>query len=642
MTEWHNYFNKKGKAPPWPYPVDYDKESEIETDVLIIGGGIAGCWAAISAARKGVRVALVEKGDTVRSGAGGPGCDHWCQCPANPHSKVDPDEWAQVMAENAGPMTVIPKDGPKASYANGIGGQIQCRENWDTLLEMEQMGGQIRDINDEYVGAEGRYDDKLMFSPRTSPNHKNEIVVRIWGAGFKPALKKECQRLGVKIFDRVMVTSLLTDKGVQGNRVIGAMGFNNRTGEFMVFKSKAAVISTASDFYMWILDTERAGSRQFRSRTHTGDGNAIAWKAGADMVLMEKTALIPLGGGYKHNWYGGAGDASYENIHIVDAAGKALPWPTQGWADGGAMRPTPDVMETIRKGILKGDWELPFYGDFPGMPDIERKVTWELMLGQEATTKIITSTYERAGFDPAKHLLQNYNFLEGETHPQWRVARGGGPIIDWDLKTSLDGLYAAGEQLHSPGDHSFAASTGRYAGRKAADYAKQVEAGKINKQQVAKEKARIYAPISRTSGLEWKELNAAIARVMQVFCSEYKTERLLNIGRDALNEIEEVYVPRLYALDPHKLMRTIEDLSMLAHGQMVIEASLARKASSRLLNFYRIDYPELDPSNWNKFVAIQMRNNKVKTVDYPDRYWGNLKANYEAHNKDYTGVYKGK
>jgi succinate dehydrogenase/fumarate reductase flavoprotein subunit len=306
------------------------------------------------------------------------------------------------------------------------------------------------------------------------------------------------------------------------------------------------------------------------------------------------------------------------------------------------MRPTPDVMETIRKGILKGDWELPFYGDFPGMPDIERKVTWELMLGQEATTKIITSTYERAGFDPAKHLLQNYNFLEGETHPQWRVARGGGPIIDWDLKTSLDGLYAAGEQLHSPGDHSFAASTGRYAGRKAADYAKQVEAGKINKQQVAKEKARIYAPISRTSGLEWKELNAAIARVMQVFCSEYKTERLLNIGRDALNEIEEVYVPRLYALDPHKLMRTIEDLSMLAHGQMVIEASLARKASSRLLNFYRIDYPELDPSNWNKFVAIQMRNNKVKTVDYPDRYWGNLKANYEAHNKDYTGVYKGK
>jgi hypothetical protein len=55
------------------------------------------------------------------------------------------------------------------SYANGIGTQIQCREDWDTLLEMEQMGGKIRDTDDEYVGAEGRYDDKLMFSPRMSP-----------------------------------------------------------------------------------------------------------------------------------------------------------------------------------------------------------------------------------------------------------------------------------------------------------------------------------------------------------------------------------------------------------------------------------------------------------------------------------------
>ena len=95
MTRWHDFLEKDGKAPSWPYPVNYDKEQEIDTDVLIIGGGIAGCWAAISAARKGVRVALVEKGDTVRSGAGGPGCDHWCNAPANPHSRVDPDEWAQ-------------------------------------------------------------------------------------------------------------------------------------------------------------------------------------------------------------------------------------------------------------------------------------------------------------------------------------------------------------------------------------------------------------------------------------------------------------------------------------------------------------------------------------------------------------------
>jgi len=624
MTNWHDFLNKQGKTPPWPYPVDYDQEQEIETDVLVIGGGIAGCWAAISAARQGVRVALVEKGNTIRSGAGGPGCDHWCQCPANPHSKVDPDEWAKVMADNPGTMSEVPKRTQKCPYGNGIGAQITARENYDTLLELEQMGGKIRDTDDEYVGAEGRYDDKLMFSPRTSPNHANELVIRIWGTTFKPALKKECQRLGVKIFDRVMVTSLLTEGGVQGGRVIGATGLSNRTGEFLVFKSKAAVLATAGDFYMWMLDTERAGCRQFRSRNSTGDGVAMAWKAGAEMVL------------------GGAGDASYENLQIIDANGKKLPWPTQGWQDGGAMGPPPQVREAIRKGIFQGEWALPFYGDFPAMPDIERKTTWKLMLGEESTTKIITETYERAGFDPSKHLLQNYAFIEGETHSQWRTARGGGPLIDWDLKTTLDGLYAAGEQLFSHGDHSFAASTGRYAGRKAADYTRQIGESKVSREQIALEKARVYAPIKRTSGLEWKELNAGIARVMQYFCSEYKTELLLNMGLDALKEIEAVFVPRLYALDPHKLMRSIEDLSMLAHGQMVFYASLARKSSSEALNFYRIDYPEVDPPEWNKYITIKLENGQVKSGELPVNFWGDMKANYEAHNRDYTGVYQGK
>ena len=162
MGTWNDYFREQGRAPDWPHPIQYDQEQEIETDVLVVGGGIAGCWAAISAARSGLRVALVEKGDTVRSGAGGPGCDHWCDAPANPLSNVDPDEWAEHMADRP--------------FCNGIGIQIQCREDWDTLQEMEQMGGKIRDTNDEYIGAEGRYEDtKFMFSPRYSPNHSTEV-----------------------------------------------------------------------------------------------------------------------------------------------------------------------------------------------------------------------------------------------------------------------------------------------------------------------------------------------------------------------------------------------------------------------------------------------------------------------------------
>ena len=99
MTTWHDYLKEQGHAPAWPYPIRFDQEREVETDVLVIGGGIAGCWSAIGAARTGLKVALVEKGDVVRSGSGGPGCDHWCNAPANPLSNVDPDEWAVHMAD---------------------------------------------------------------------------------------------------------------------------------------------------------------------------------------------------------------------------------------------------------------------------------------------------------------------------------------------------------------------------------------------------------------------------------------------------------------------------------------------------------------------------------------------------------------
>ena len=147
MTKWHDLLKKYGKPTAWPYPIRYNKEQKIVTDVLIIGGGIAGCWAAISAARNGVKVAMVEKADTIRSGAGGPGCDHWCVTPANPHSKVDPDDWARRLVEHPVHAGDPPTEPLPLSYANGIGTQIQCREDWDTLLEMEQMGGKIRDTD---------------------------------------------------------------------------------------------------------------------------------------------------------------------------------------------------------------------------------------------------------------------------------------------------------------------------------------------------------------------------------------------------------------------------------------------------------------------------------------------------------------
>ncbi|MBN2239177.1 MAG: FAD-binding protein [Dehalococcoidales bacterium] len=482
----------------------------------------------------------------------------------------------------------------------------------------------------------------MMFSPRYSPNHSTEVVIRVWGTTFKPALKRECKRLGVEIYDRTMVTSLLTEDGIQGNKVVGATGINNRTGEFLIVKSKATILCTAGNYSLFFLNTELSGYNTFRSRAMTGDGFAMAWRAGAELCLMERSSVLMLGTGYKHHWYSGASDASFENIQQVDSNGKKLPWPLQGWPDGGAMGPTPENRQKIVQGIQSGEYALPFWGDFAGMPEIEQDVTWKLMLGEESTTKIIIDTYNKSGFDTRKHQLMNYQFLEGQMPPQFRNAAHAGPMVDWDMRTNIEGLYVAGEGTFAPGDHSFAAATGRYAGRKAASYATQVGLVDYSMDQMRLEKERVYAPIKRTSGMEWKELHAGISRVMQYFCSEYKTEHLLNLGLQGLQEIQEEYVPKLFALDPHKLMRSLEDLNLLTHGQIMINASLARKASSMPLGFFRIDYPEIDPPEWKKFITVSQENNKVKTKDYALNYFGNLKENYEAHNKDYQGVWKGK
>jgi succinate dehydrogenase/fumarate reductase flavoprotein subunit len=88
-------------APRWPYHVNYGKENEINCDVLVLGGGIAGCWAAISAARKGTTVVLVEKGLTRTSGAGGSGVDQWHCTVMHPASKITPEEYMQANMEAA-------------------------------------------------------------------------------------------------------------------------------------------------------------------------------------------------------------------------------------------------------------------------------------------------------------------------------------------------------------------------------------------------------------------------------------------------------------------------------------------------------------------------------------------------------------
>lgn len=638
----------------WPYPLEWDKEDTITADVLVLGGGIAGCMAAISAARKGQNVVLVEKGATKMSGAGGSGCDHWESAATNPCSKVSPEILTNAMLDD--------NDG----YNNGISHYIECREGYDRLLDIEKMGGKIRDTDDEFKGAAFRDEEsKLMFAY----DYDSKITLRIWGTTFKPAMYKEMKRLGVKIFDRIMVTSLLTEGGRQGSRCTGATGVHTRTGKFYIFRGKASIMCMSRPARIWMFSSDHTGLCEFRPTQCIGDGHAIGWIAGAEFAMMEKSVRTefsaagrsypPYGTGNNHNtWYGAS---------IIDSTGKEIPYadrdgnildsvgkrflPVKGqpfFLKGGSIdnpKYAYDGPETLPYSeMIEKGYKLPFYADLSCLPEMERKVIWGMMVGEEGKTRIpIYENYKNAGFDPEKHVLQCYGtgWTSASFLPQERQLFGlpGGFLNDWELKTNIEGLYVAGDSLYASNCYGHAAATGYYAGRHASKYALKTNIVQYDRQQVDFEKKRIYAPLQNNpeTAIGWKELNMGIAKTMQNYCGDVKRDDLLNTGLLHLQEFEKKIVPDTYAYNPHELIRLLEVFDILTVSQIILHSCIARKTSSKSLCFNRGDSTLSETNKDKRLVTVKQVNNSVVINEKPLDFFGNLKENYERYNQDYIG-----
>lgn len=669
MSDWLDFVQKDDPLPEWPYPIRYEVENEDSADVLVLGGGIAGCHAAINAAKKGAKVIVADTGAVIRSGSGGTGVDHWQLACTSPCCKISPEEMTEAVIENLG------------QWDCGIKRYIQCKESYDALIDCEEMGVQIRDVSDEFKGAEFRDEKtKLMFAYE----YENRYTIRVCGAKMKPALYKALKKLGVKVYNRVMATSLLTEGGRQGGRVVGATGLNVRTGEFHIFKGKATILAMSIPTRLWVFNMELRGLGNTNFDPNlAGAGYAMAWDAGAEFSMLEKSGMNP--GGFMYTPYGvGNPHNTWYACTMVDANGKEIPWvdrdgrvletvseryrPAPGqkfFLLGGGVSEseltlrilnpifyktkspnlTPDLPERIRK----GEFVLPLYADLPGMPEHERRAIFGLMVGNEGNTRVpVYGLYTQAGFDPDKDMLQapvwppeTYDipiFSVPPPPPLWRdvgFCSGGGLVIDWDLMTTLEGLYAAGMQVLGGSDHSTAATTGRYAGRKAAEYARTAPEPAADLNQIRTEKARVYAPVKRKDGIGWKELHAGLARVMQLYCGETKQESTLKMGLRWFREIRESEASNAYARNPHELMRTLDCFMRLTAGEMIMHASLARKASSSWLDFTRLDYPEVDPEAWNRFVTVRLQGDDVRVGDLPFNYWL-LPPNAPTYEENYA------
>ena len=641
-----DYFKLLGSRalPQWPYPVEYGEETRDNADVLIIGGGMAGCFAAIHAARRGASVIVAEKGATIRSGAAGSGIDHWMFCATNPASAMSPDEMLQIFGQD--------------TFSSRHMNYVVMNEAYEALLDFEKMGMKVRDTDDDFAGAPFRDEKtKLLFAYA----YDGKYCIRLFGGNLKKYLYKEMKRLGVTIYDRVMCTALLTEGGRQGGKVIGATGVNVRTGRFYTFQAKATVLATAKPLRLWEFGTENVGSYAAHDDPNcAGDGDVMAWRAGAKLMMMERTT--PSSGMLRYAAYGsGNSSNTWYPATLVDSTGKEIPWVDRdgkelnsveqrsrcqpGQTSFVAMGPAPyehkgyEFAQDLPQRIASGEFRYPFYADLTSMPEYERNAIFGLMLCHEGKTRVpILRNLGRSGFDPARDMLQanivppqvmkdnigfwmnGYPGANSDNVREVAFINYGGLVVDWDTKTSLDGLYAIGNQVAGVEGASTAASLGRYCGRIVAKH--QADSWtELDEAQIQREKERVYAPLANEEGPGWKEIQIGLCRVMQDYAGGTKTREIMETGLWWLDTIRNTELKQMCVRNPHELARGLECDVRLTAGEIILHNSLARESSSGALSFQRLDFPELVPPEQDCFVAVHQQDGQVCSEKLPLDFW---------------------
>ncbi len=124
---------------------------------------------------------------------------------------------------------------------------------------------------------------------------------------------------------------------------------------------------------------------------------------------------------------------------------------------------------------------------------------------------------------------------------------------------------------------------------------------------------------------------------MQEYCGSYKTEETLKIGLSLLEDLKNGEAADARAINPHELVRVLECHSIITVGEMIIRASLARKAGNPRLGFMRLDYPEMDPPEWRKLLPLKLVEGKVVVRELAldhhlsEPYAPTYEENYRGH-----------
>ena len=517
----------------------------IEADVLVIGGGIAGCCAALKAADHGLKVVLIDKSKIERSGSASQGIDHFG---GFSEKKMTPEEFSEIRR-------IL---GPKAFF----GGldfadptmiyKTVANRRW-AALELEKYGVPMK-------WEDGGYH----FIDTTYHNVGGGLsVLRVHWQNVKPILAKAVRDRGIKVLDRTMLVDLLTNNG----SVSGATAVDTRSGEFFVIKAKATVMATAAFSRLYNPETPLPWKYKFRYHwcpaSVSGDGWAAAYRAGAELANMEQAKR-----GYR---FRDDLTLSFGNVRGDGIEVQTLTW------DGKEISFVKDELESKGK--------LPFYYNFDHLPDDYHKRI-EVAYADERLVSFPIA--ERRGFDPRTH---RYEIMDNRSID---LLAAPGIAVDYNYRASLKGLYAVGDC--AAGLHSVASASvsGLLLGDSINKLIDTSAGPVVDEGQVEKQKQTIFAPFSVRKGTEFTELECIIRYTCERYVGPQKSEGKLREGLRRLGSLKREFLPELMAADLHQLMRCFEVRNILELSEIHLQASLERKETRE--TFVRSDYREKDPS----------------------------------------------
>ena len=548
----------------------------VETDVLIVGGGLAGNNAAIAAAEKGVGVLIVDKSSIERCGAIAGGVDHFM-------AYLGTDVWDTREAYLKW-VSRIARGVVNLSVQNAI----FCRELDAAIERMDRIGCTLKQPDGTYYRT-------------ASMGQPGPYFINFNGKQLKPLLAREAKRLGVQTLEKFALSGLLTSNG----EVIGGVGFHIRTGKFYTIKARATILATGNTNRIF----ENPSGLPFNTwqcPANTGAAQAMAYEVGAKLANMEfvRITVVPKG-------FSAAGLNALTGMggKIVNAAGDEF---MSRYHDAGSKGPRYKLVEGVMKEIYEG--RGPVYVDCRHLsPDDLNHL--KKTLGYDKDT--LPDFIEQKGIDLGKDPLE-IMASEGMQGGPSEVCSSG-IMIDERTASTVSGLFAAGDCADQMRCVHICTTGGYLAGKMAAEYAKDcLKEPKIITSQVKQLREKTFLPLRASGNISHRRFEDAMRKMLWQNAGPVRSEKSLHVALEKLEELEK-YFKDIAVQNYHELMRVLETDQIMQVAKMMCKASLAREETRFGVYHHRTDYPEESKDYEGQILlwkAEQGSKTSFKKLDY--------------------------